>query len=100
MPDSVNDSTIILNPGVGGDATDATVVYDEADQVPSPTPIKRERIVISGDHLREAVADLVLLNGGWKLPILDQEARNELTEIKLLLVDIRDLLKFGTTTER
>lgn len=93
MSVSVNDSTIVLNPGVGGDATDASKVVDPLSLVVGD--IKRERIVITGDALREAIADLVLVNASWRLPVIDQEARESLSDIKGLLAEILHELKFG-----
>lgn len=93
MPVSVNDAVIALNPGVGGDNTDASEVVDPLSLVPGF--IKRERIVITGDALREAIADLVLTNGSWRLPVIDQETRQNLSDIKALLGEILHELKFG-----
>jgi len=102
----MGDTTIILNPGVGGDTTDATDSSTPTQVDPAPTPLKRERVVLGGDApqvafvpplsapetenpARQAVLDLLLKNTVYVVPTSDFALRSEIVPI---LQDIRDSL--------
>lgn len=89
-----NDATIILNRGVGGDTMDATVVTDPTGTVTAD--IKRERVVLSGDQLREAIVQVFQQPGGvYGLNVSNQDIVDVLTSIDMKLGELVDLLRFG-----
>lgn len=93
---SDNDSTIVLNLGVGGDTTDASNVAAPTQADPSPTAIKRERVVIGGDSApggsdaRAQLLDLLQKNNVYVLPTSDFTLLSELVPV---LHQIRDYMR-------
>lgn len=89
---SENDTVIILNPGVGGDVTDATAVTDPTG-ITAGT-IKRERIVLTGDQARAALAAVLSVRDGtYGLNVGAPDIKLVLEQQQLLLTEIRDLLQ-------
>lgn len=89
-----NDTTIVLNPGVGGDNTDATAANVGSVAVPLPPTLKRERVVVGADAVAPgqqlaAVLDFLQKNQVYVVPVNDFTLLNE---IRPLLQDIRDYL--------
>jgi len=83
-----NDSTTVLNPGVGGDVMDDTIVTDPTTaSTGTVSSYKRERVVIGGNSSRAAVVDTPQgQDGAYALPVLNAAENNRLD---LLLIEAR-----------
>lgn len=55
--------------------------------------VKREAVMIGGSPDRNAIANLILENGIWQLPVIDSAISSRLAETNRLLQGILDILK-------